>query len=80
MKIILDTEEIKIYNLPIGAVFEYDGTYYMKVSIIEFDSEDKSEHIVAKSLNLTTSMVENLDPYLVISNNYISKPTEITFK
>ena len=82
MKITLDKEKIKYYSLPLGAVFEYDNTYYMKVNTIEFneaDEEDK-EYTVSKALNLTTLMVEDLDDDLDISNNYISKPTEITFK
>lgn len=82
MKVILDKEKIKYYSLPLGAVFEYDGTYYMKVNTIELDEADgeDKEYTVSKALNLTTLMVEDLDEDLVISNNYISKPKEITFK
>ena len=83
MKITLDKEKIKYYSLPLGAVFEYDNTYYMKVNTIEFneaDEEDKEYTVSSKALNLTTLMVEDLDDDLDISNNYISKPKEITFK
>ena len=82
MKITLDKEKIKYHSLPLGAVFEYDNTYYMKVNTIEFDEADGEDkkYTVSKALNLTTLMVEDLDDDLDISNNYISKPKEITFK
>ena len=82
MKITLDKEKIKYYSLPLGAVFEYGNTYYMKVNTIEFDEADgeDKEYTVSKALNLTTLMVEDLDDDLDISNNYISKPKEIIFK
>lgn len=82
MKVTLDKEKIKFYNLPLGAVFEYDDIYYMKVNTVELDEtdEENKEYIVSKALNLTTLMVEDLDEDLVISNNYMSKPKEIIFK
>lgn len=82
MKVTLDKEKIKFYNLPLGAVFEYDDIYYMKVNTVEFDETDgeDKEYIVSMALNLTTLTVENLNEDLVISNNYMSKPKEIIFK
>ena len=87
MLVNIDEEEIEFCDLPMGAVFNYNGITYMKVKVIEFESEEEEvteeedeEYSAPVALNLATLLVEYFDWNLKIPARCVFEPTEITFK
>lgn len=87
MLVNIDEEKIKFCDLPMGAVFNYNGITYMKVKVIEFESEEEEvteeedeEYPAPVALNLATLLVEYFDWNLKIPARCVFKPKEITFK
>lgn len=87
MLVNIDEEKIEFCDLPMGAVFNHNGITYMKVKVIEFESEEEEvteeedeEYPAFVALNLTTLLVEYFSPNLKIPARCVFKPTEITFK
>ena len=79
MLVNIDEEKIEFYDLPLGAVFDYNGITYMKIEE-EVTEEKDEEHLVPAVLNLATLLVEYFSWDLKIPARCIFKPTEITFK